>query len=167
MGGPAAEGVPPQTPHCSFTHPPGPRAAPYEQLQAHRPQGIPVQELHRVPPSAARWAAGQAGAELMESSCARRTWGSWRPMVGRWLTTSQQRALIATKTDGTLGCPTQSTASRARRFSPAVLCPEGSLLERCGHCWAPSSGRTGNCWREPSRGCRDGGSLGHLLMGTG
>lgn len=75
MRAPAAEGTFPKPLTAASRVLTGPGAAPYERLQAHRLQGIPVQELHRAPPSALRRASGQAGAELMERSCARRDLG--------------------------------------------------------------------------------------------
>ena len=58
------------------------------------------------------------GVDLLESSSAERNLGV---LVDDRLTTSQQRALVAKKANGLLGCIKKSVASRSRDVAPSTL----------------------------------------------
>ena len=87
-------------------------------------------------------------------------------LVDNRLTMSQQSALVAMKTNGIPGCTRKSVASRVRVILPSSA--QGRAhLEHCTQCWAAQFQADGNCWREPTGGCRDGGGLEHRLIGAG
>ena len=83
-------------------------------------------------------------------------------MVDQKLTTSQQRASVAKKANGSLWGTAQSTGSRVREVLPALLCTGETPFGALG-----SQFRAENCWKEPHGGWRAAWGLEPLLMGTG